>query len=429
MAPAAYRLTLTLFVLLGTCKLFAQTLADPVDSLQSQVDANGILASIFSGKSSKPSAATTQTQNRTYWSVLPSAGYNPSVGFAVGVISSGGKYFGDPANTTLSVINAGFYLSTSGLSTFEFKQNAFSTQNQWNLQGTVQIGKTVAMDNGLGTGRRSFGEGSFFMNNTHFENNPDAFPIRYVYIKANERIYRKLAHHIYVGAGLSFNYYSHIDDDRKDIPITATHNYRYSIRNGFPVSSYQANGLLFNFQFNNRDQPNRPFRGIYADLVLRSNQTWLGSNRNAMQVKFEFRKYWSLSSTHPEHVFAVWHWSNYLLSGALPYLELPGTGSDAYGRIGRAFIIGRFKGMSFVYNEAEYRFPLTSNKLLSGVAFVNAETANNQQRIKLFKYWEPGGGAGLRLLFNKYTRSNLCIDYARGAYGSSGFFLGLNEVF
>jgi len=285
------------------------------------------------------------------------------------------------------------------------------------------------MDNGLGTGRRSFGEGSFFMNNTHFENNPDAFPIRYVYIKANERIYRKLAHHIYVGAGLSFNYYSHIDDDRKDIPISKTHNYRYSIRNGFPVNSYQANGLLFNFQFNNRDQPNRPFRGIYADIVFRSNQTWLGSNRNAMQVKFEFRKYWSLSSTHPEHVFALWHWSNYLLSGALPYLELPGTGSDAYGRIGRAFIIGRFKGMSFVYNEAEYRFPLTSNKLLSGVAFVNAETANNQQRIKLFRYWEPGGGVGLRLLFNKYTRSNLCIDYARGTYGSSGFFLGLNEVF
>ena len=219
MAPAAYRLTLTLIVLLSTCKLFAQTLVDPVDSLQTQLDANGILASIFSGKSSKPTAVTEQVRDRTYWSVLPSAAYNPSVGFAVGVISSGGKYFGDPSTTTLSVINAGFYLSTSGLSTFEFKQNAFSAENKWNLQGTVQIGKTVAMDNGLGADRRSFGEGSFFMNSTHFDNNPDAFPIRYVHIKANERIYRKLPT-IYVGAGLSFNYYSHIDDDRKDIPIS-----------------------------------------------------------------------------------------------------------------------------------------------------------------------------------------------------------------
>ncbi|MDB5150687.1 MAG: hypothetical protein JWQ57_4707 [Mucilaginibacter sp.] len=122
MAPAVYRLTLTLFVLMSTCNLFAQTLADPVDSLQSQVDASGILASIFSGKSSKPPVTTEPIRNRTYWSVLPSAAYNPSVGFAAGVISSGGKYFGDPANTTLSVINAGFYLSTGGLSTFEFKQ-------------------------------------------------------------------------------------------------------------------------------------------------------------------------------------------------------------------------------------------------------------------------------------------------------------------
>jgi hypothetical protein len=85
--------------------------------------------------------------------------------------------------------------------------------------------------------------------------------------------------------------------------------------------------------------------------------------------------------------------------------------------------------LSFVYNEAEYRFPLTTNKLLSAVTFVNVETANNQQKVKLFRYWEPGAGLGLRLLFNKYTRSNLCIDYGKGTYGSSGFFLGLNEVF
>ena len=42
---------------------------------------------------------------------------------------------------------------------------------------------------------------------------------------------------------------------------------------------------------------------------------------------------------------------------------------------------------------------------------------------------EPGAGVGLRILFNKYTRSNLCVDYGVGNYGSSGLFLGLNEVF
>ncbi|MDN3551338.1 BamA/TamA family outer membrane protein [Mucilaginibacter aquaedulcis] len=427
MTRSVCRYALAVFLLTFNSTLFAQSYANHADSLESQRDANGILSDFFSGKNRPPKVVDMTKEGS--WSVLPSAAYNPSVGFAIGAISSGGKYFGNPANTTLSVVNAGVYISTNKLSTFELKHNAFSSENKWNLQGVFQVGKTIAKDNGLGTGRRSFGDGELHMNNEHFANNPNEFPVRYVYLKVNERIYRKIVPAFYVGAGLSFNFYSHIDDDRKNIPITETHNFRYSVQNGYPTSAYQANGILINFQFNNRDQPNRPFRGVYADVILKENETWLGSNRKALQLRTEFRKYWSLSSSNPENVLAFWHWANYLISGSLPYLDLPGTGSDAYGRIGRAFIIGRFKGLSFVYNEAEYRFPITDNKLLSGVTFVNIESADNQRNIKLLRYWEPGGGVGLRLLFNKYTRSNLCIDYGRGSYGSSGFFLGLNEVF
>ncbi|WDF77895.1 BamA/TamA family outer membrane protein [Mucilaginibacter sp. KACC 22773] len=398
------------------------------DSLKTQSDANGLLNSFFSSK--KPATADTSLQEKDFfWAVLPSAAYNPSVGFAIGATSAAGKYFGDRRNTILSVMNAGAYISTNGLSTLEFKHNAFTSKNIWNLQGTLQVGKTIAKDNGLGTGRRSVGDGPFHMGDQHFGDNPNEFPVRYTYLKINERIYRKITDHIYVGAGLSFNLYNNIDDNRKNIPVEETHNYRYSIRKGYYPFKYNANGVLLNFQYNSRDQPNRAFKGVYADIILRTNQGWLGSNHNAVQLKTEFRKYWSLSDTDPENVLAFWHWANYLLSGSLPYLELPGTASDAYGRIGRAFIIGRFKGPSFVYNEAEYRFPLTKNKLLSGVTFVNIESANNQRDIKLFRYWEPGAGFGLRLLFNKYTRSNMCFDYARGSYGSNGFFLGLNEVF
>jgi outer membrane protein assembly factor BamA len=117
------------------------------------------------------------------------------------------------------------------------------------------------------------------------------------------------------------------------------------------------------------------------------------------------------------------------LNGSVPYLELPGTGSDINQRIGRGYTISRFKGPSFFYNEMEYRFPLTNNKLLSGVLFFNMETAGNQKNVRLFDYWEPGAGAGLRILFDKHTRSNLCIDYGFGNYGSRGIFVGLNEVF
>ena len=80
-------------------------------------------------------------------------------------------------------------------------------------------------------------------------------------------------------------------------------------------------------------------------------------------------------------------------------------------------------------NEVEYRFPITRNKFLGGVAFFNVETANDESGTKIFDKWQPGGGAGLRVLFNKSTRTNLCLDYAWGNFGRSGLFLGLNEAF
>jgi hypothetical protein len=421
-------LAISIFTI-SSATLCAQSSMSLDDSLKNQSDANTYLNSIFGSKKAGTDDTVGKKEKNFFWAILPSAAYNPSVGFAIGATSAAGKYFGDRHNTILSVMNAGAYISTNGLSTLELKHNAFTSRNIWNLQGTLQVGKTIAKDNGLGTGRRSTGDGPFHMNGQVFDDNPNEFPIRYTYLKINERIYRKITDHIYVGAGLSFNFYNNIDDNRKNIPVEDTHNYRYSIRKGYNPFNYNANGILVNFQYNSRDQPNRAFKGVYADFILKANQSWLGSNKNAIQLKTEFRKYWSLSATDPENVLAFWHWATYTLAGSVPYLELPGTASDAYGRIGRAFIIGRFKGPSFVYNEAEYRFPITRNKLFSGVTFLNIESANNQRDIKLFRYWEPGAGFGLRLLFNKYTRSNMCFDYAVGSYGSRGFFLGLNEVF
>jgi len=414
-----------LFLVLGISSLFAQEKEDSPEILNRQADAKDIIRLLFKKKTTVDSGK----EKHPYLSVLPSAGFNPSVGLSIGVTSTGGKTYGNPNTTTLSVYNANAYISTYGLASFELKENVFTADNKFNIQGGLQIGKTVAVDYGVGTGHPVQGEGSFSINSFPLANNVDIFPIAYTYLKFSERIYKKIFNHVYMGAGFVADIYTNIDDQRKLGPNISTHNYRYSRLNNYPTDGYQANGLLFNFEYNSRDQTNRPYKGLYIDLVLRTNQEWLGSNHEAIQLKTELRKYWSLSKKNPEHVIAFWLWGSYLLRGSIPYLELPGTGSDAAGRLGRAYTIGRFKGPSFYYNEGEYRFPITSNKLLGGVVFANIESADNQRTIKLLQYVEPGAGVGLRLLFNKYTRSNLCIDYGRGNYGSNGLFLGLNEVF
>ena len=78
--------------------------------------------------------------------------------------------------------------------------------------------------------------------------------------------------------------------------------------------------------------------------------------------------------------------------------------------------------------EGEYRFGILKNGLLGGVIFGNlqtyAEYPSNQ-----FTAINPGYGAGIRIKFNKFSRTNICLDYAFGLHGSNGLFVNLGEVF
>jgi outer membrane protein assembly factor BamA len=408
---------ITLLFIAGLDHVLAQEIATPKyklpkDSIdhevEGQVDVNDVYRSAFQKLRKRPP----RNKKSGSLALLPTIGYNPSTGFAFGADISGTRYLGDPDNTTLSVFDAFATVSTNELALVQLTHNVYTRENKWNIQGTYNLGKTIVLDHGLGTGKET----------------PE-IPIRYKFMRLSEYVYKSIMPDFYAGAGITFNYYGDIDEELDGAEGIKKYNYHYSMKNGYPTHSYYANGLLINLQYNTRDQPYRPYKGLYVDLILRANQKWLGSEKNALQLKTELRKYWGLSRSNPEHVLAYWLWGTYLLNGSVPYLELPGTGSDVNQRLGRAYTISRFKGPSFFYNEMEYRFPITRDKLLSGVAFFNVETASNQAGIKLFNYWEPGAGAGIRILFDKHTRSNLCIDYGIGNYGARGVFVGLNEVF
>jgi hypothetical protein len=152
----------------------------------------------------------------------------------------------------------------------------------------------------------------------------------------------------------------------------------YDNDHGFPKDYYSADGFLFNVEYTSRDNPNRAYKGIYFDAGFRINQTWIGSTKNSVQFTTDFRKYFSLSDVSPETVLAVWNWGSYLLSGTIPYLELPGTARDGTFRSGRGYTTQYFKGTQFNDTEAEFRFPILANKFISGVTFVNMQTANDE---------------------------------------------------
>lgn len=394
--------------------------SSPKDSfLLRQYDVSDLARSLF-----HPGRKRDPNRRRSSVTIMPNIAGNPTIGAQIGVKAVAGKVLGKDTTTYMSVAATSASVTTKGIIYFYLSHNVFTPGNKWNLQGSLIAAKTVLPDFGLGIGNAA---------NDSPENEILSNPGRKGYVlnaefySFREKIYKQIKGNIFLGAGVSFDVRRNIRD--KISKSDSTPYNIYSDRYGFERDHYFANGLLLSAAYTTRDNQNNAYKGIYADVSLRFNQRWLGSSKNATQLTTDFRKYWSLSRRDPAHVIAFWNWGAYLLGGALPYLELPGTAKDPGGRSGRGYTVQYFKSTQYFYSETEYRFPILRNKFLSGVAFVNVQSANDEMGTNLFDRWQPGGGLGLRVLFNKSTRTNLCLDYAFGKYGRKGFFLNLNETF
>jgi hypothetical protein len=392
----------------------------PADNLSKQYDFGDLLRSIL-----HPKKTIDSSHNNSGITVVPNVAANPTIGGQLGIKAVAGKRLGSDPNTLFSIAATSASITTKGIIYFYVNHNLFTPGNKWNFQGNLVIAKTVTPDFGLGIGRGLKGNSaadSVLADPTH-----KGYGIHSLYFNVREKVYKKVADNLFLGAGISSEIRRNINDN--DSVNNATPSSVYNNRHGFPQDRYSSNGFLFNVEYITRDNPNRAYRGIYFDAGVRINQTWIGSTKNSVQLTTDFRKYFSLSETNPETVLALWNWGSYLVSGSIPYLELPGTARDGTFRSGRGYTSQYFKGTKFNDTEAELRFPILANKFLSGVVFGNLQTGNDELGTKLFQVFQPGYGGGLRVLFNKATRTNLALDYAFGRFGNKGFFLNLNESF
>jgi Omp85 superfamily domain len=390
----------------------------PVENLDAQYDVADLFRTILR---KKPDSS----RKRSPVTVVPNIAANPTIGFQLGIKAVAGKRLGNDPNTLFSVAATSASITTKGILYFYINHNVFTPGNKWNLQGNIVVAKTVTPDFGLGIGNPYNGDDP--AEAVLAGNSRKVYPLRSIYYNIREKVYKNISKNLFLGAGLSFEIRRNIEN--KNISSTVTPSSVYNAKYRFPQDKYSANGLLFNIQYITRDNPNRAFKGIFTDAGIRINQTWLGSTKNAIQLTTDFRKYFSLSEKNPETVLAFWNWGNYLLSGAIPYIELPGAGRDGSFRSGRGYTAQYFKGTQFNDTELELRFPILKNKFLSGVVFGNLQTGNDLHGTALFQTFRKGYGAGLRVLFNKTTRTNLALDYAFGEFGNKGFFLNLNETF
>lgn len=340
------------------------------------------------------------------FSVVPSVGYSLSTGFGANLNSNVVFRNGTPGSkTNVSVISASGFIDTKNQRSLTSIANIWTSDNNYDL---------VVNFRWLKYPTNTFGFGGF--------TTPDKTdPIDFNYVKLYATLLRKVIPDYYIGVGYNLDYHTNfIEKGNLDGTVSDLNKY------GKPYTT-RSSGLNLNLLYDKRGNPVNPLSGGYANIILRQNFNFLGSDANWQSLIIDLRKYVPMSK-HNNNVLAFWTYLWFTYNDKVPYLDLPSTGWDINTTSGRGYVIGRFTGKDMLYAEAEYRFTLTHSGLLGGVLFTNAQSFPEYPNGG-FKKIIPAAGTGIRLKLNKHSNTNICVDYGVGIDGSRGFFVNLGEGF
>ena len=350
----------------------------------------------------------------------PVIGAKPSSGALLGVAGNVAFYRGDPATTRISSMVASLTFSAKGQTALTDRFTVFGRDDRFRLEADHRAQWTSLEAPPLGT---SAGPDDSVL--TDFD-----------FFRLHHTAYYHLGRGVYAGGGLHYDNHVNIgphadeDDEAANAEWAASPFVQYSESHGLPLDAQASAGPSADLLWDTRDSFINAAHGWLAKASYRTSfDGFLGAASSWQRVNLDVRTYQPLSASR-RHLLAGWVFADLIVGGVAPYLDLPGTGLDTYGRSARGYSEGEFRGERLAYGEVEYRGTLMRNGLVGMVAFVNATTISNlQQDERLFDSVAIGGGAGLRLLINKRSKTNLCFDVGFGKQGSRGIYLGVQEAF
>jgi hypothetical protein len=369
---------------------------------------------------------------------LPAVGMSPTTGWMLGIAPGAYWMLGDPSNTSPSSALGTVLFTQNKQLLMTAKATTFFSGDQWNMLTDLRYFVNSQPTYGLGTGPQSakpVGNGGIDFSDDPFQPIETAQMMEFSYLRLHNTVMKRYQEtRFFMGLGYHLDYHYKINDQLLNldtIPPVVTSHYGYSVFKDIDPEKYILSGVSLNFLFDSRDNAANPYSGRYAYANIRINPTFLGSTKGSSILWLEYRDYLHLSKDRPRHLIGFWTYGWFQTSGTLPYMDLPAVGWDQFGRSGRAYTQGRFRGQDLIYTELEWRVPLQREKDTFGaVLFVNGTTATNRDaNISLYDYLDVGYGLGLRVMIMKKSRANLALDYAWGRYGAQGFYFGLNEVF
>lgn len=368
-----------------------------------QRDAMDVMKALF-GRDVDPKLEGT-TKLGVSWALLPSLSYNPVYGLAVGASATGSGWTGtEPgARPTYASVSANY--STTGQIQALVRGESSTPSGDYLFKVDFRY---------LDTDRSTWGLGPIIPEQ-------EEFPMHFVLNRAYTTIYRRTSGPVYVGLGYHWDQFGDIED-----PLASQGSTPFSEYSGSDVTRTRASGISINLLADTRDNLGNPSTGYYLFSSFRSYSQTIGSDKN-------WQEFWVSARLYPyvpkdsNRMLAFWIY-NWYTFGPGPYLNLPSNGWDTYGRGARGYLAGRIRATSQIYAEAEYRFPLTRDGLFGAVTFLNG-TASTIPESQTFGRPDYGAGVGIRIKFNKQSRTNFALDRAWGRDSQGGWFMGMSEVF
>jgi len=355
---------------------------------------------------SHPESYTGETKDtRIHFTFLPAGGYTLQTGTAA-IVSGNAAFYADVSpGTKLSNISNSLTYSQYHQWIVPLQANIWTKKNRFNFITDFRYIKYPSAVYGLG-GRTDPNKG---------------FTINFEGFKFHQTVMKSLSEDLFVGVGYYYDKFSGIkaiDKVSRQVSAQMTKE----------LGKHEvASGLAWRFSYDSRLNQINPKQGAYYNITLRnSNKSW-GSDSTWNSLQIDARNYLAFPRSS-RNVLAFWMLDWMTTNGVPPYLLLPSTGWDDQYNTGRGYIQGRFRGKNMLYFESEYRFVISRNGLIGGVAFVNIQNFSSdlsQRYAQIF----PGYGCGIRIKLNKFSDTNLCLDYGFGQNGSRGLFVNLGEVF
>ena len=337
---------------------------------------------------------------------MPAAGYSLATGLA-GLIA-GNATFRTNVDANTSTMVTSFTYTVRNQIILPLLTSIWTGDNKYNIVTDWRYVKFPSYTYGLGG----------------YTKISDGYLINYSAIRLHTTFLREITNSVYAGVGYNMDYFYNIQEINP--PAGGTDFEKYELDKIVNKTEF-ASGLTFNFLYDTRKNTLNPEKGSFINVIYRTKLISLGNEFNWHSVVLDARTYIPFPSKS-ENVLAFWTYDWLTVTGQAPYLMMPNTGGDPYSNTGRGYILGRFRGNNMVCVESEYRFGLTNNGLIGGVVFANAESVTEQVSGK-FETVAPGWGAGIRLKLDKFSRTNVALDYGFGLNGSGGLFVNVGEVF